>query len=246
MPNDIARMTWLREIFHDGAPGDAHAVANLLSVARDASAQGERDLAFKLLQGAALRCWWVDPGETTRGLVALAVAEVAGDSLDPRALEILSLVAPVDAASRISERVREAALLDVSDSVRTQLLAFAAYGAGDIAQAIELMDRAAPLLRAQGRLGLLAQVLAVRACASIDVGRFREALSEAEEGNRLAVETGQPIWAALSQIDLGILQGLRGEEALAEKLISEAGGLSSPNNWASCSPKGNWPGALQQ
>src|SRR5439155_19264863 len=110
-----------------GAPGDPHAVANLLSIARDASAQGERGLAFKLLQAAALRCWWADPGATTRAQVVLAIEEIAGDSLDPQALQILSLVAPVEAASRISERVREAALFDVSDAVQAQLLAFAAY-----------------------------------------------------------------------------------------------------------------------
>lgn len=221
-PHDIARMTWLREIFHDGTPGDPTAVAKLVAVARDVSAEGDRNLALKLLQGAALRCWWADPGEAARKLVFEAVDQFAGDGLDPRILEIASLAAPVDSAAVISAKVRHAAGLD-SDSAGTQLLGFAAYAVGDLSQSIELMDRAAPMLRAQGRLGLLAQLLVVRAWAATNVGQFDEALREAEEGNRLASETGQPIWTAMSQIGRGILVGLRGDEHLAERLITTAG-----------------------
>jgi DNA-binding CsgD family transcriptional regulator len=222
-PHDIARMTWLREIFHDGTPGDPTAVAKLVSVARKASAEGDQNLALKLLQGAARRCWWADPGEPARTLVFEAVDQLAGDGLDPRILEIASLAAPIDSARVISAKVRRAAALDTAGSAGTQLLAFAAYIVGDVSQSIELLDRAAPMLRSQGRLGLLAQLLVVRAWAGINVGQFNEALREAEEGNRLASETGQPIWTAMSQIGRGILVGLRGDERLAERLITTAG-----------------------
>ena len=222
-PHDVARMTWLREIFHDGTPGDPTAVAKLVAVARDASAEGDRNLALKLLQGAALRCWWADPGEAARKLVFEAVDQLAGDGLDPRILEIASLAAPIDAAAMVSAKVRRLAFVDSADSVYTQLLAFAAYAVGDTTQSIELMDRAAPTLRAQGRLGLLAQLHVLRALAGLNVGQFIEALREAEEGNRLAIETGQPIWTAMSQMVRGVLLGLRGDEALAERLISGAG-----------------------
>lgn len=146
-------MTWLREIFNDGAPGDPGAVARLVAVAGDAAGQGDRNLSLNLLQGAALRCWWADPGAGAKHLVVEAIEQIAGDELDARALEILALTAPIDAAARIATRVREAAQVDRRDPSRSQLLAFAAYAAGDIAQSIELMDHAAPTLRAQGRLG---------------------------------------------------------------------------------------------
>jgi ATP/maltotriose-dependent transcriptional regulator MalT len=152
-----------------------------------------------------------------------AVDQLAGDGLDPRILEIASGVAPVDSAAVISGEVRHQASLDTADSSGLQLLAFAAYAVGDISQSIELMDRAAPLLRAQGRVGLLAQLLVVRAWAGINVGQFSEALGEAEEANRLAIETAQPIWTAMSQIGRGILFGLRGDEHVAERLIARAG-----------------------
>ncbi len=221
-PQDLARMTWLREIFHDGAPGDLNAIARLVSVAREAAAGGDRNLSLNLLQGAALRCWWADPGAAAKNLVIEAVEEIAGDELDPRALEILSLAAPVDAAARIATRVRDAAQVDDSDPSRTQLLAFAAYAAGELGDSIELMDRAAPVLRAQGRLGLLAQLLAVRAWAGINTGQFSDAIRSVEEGNQLAIETGQPIWTAISGMGRAVLSGLRGEESAAEQLITEA------------------------
>jgi DNA-binding CsgD family transcriptional regulator len=222
-PHDVARMTWLREIFHDGVPGEPTAVANLVAIARDVSAEGDRNLALNLLLGAALRCWWADPGEAARTLVFDAVDQLAGDGLEPRILEIASLAAPIDSAAVISAKVRRLAGAGRTDSTGTQRLAFAAYAVGDIVQSIELMDRAAPMLRAQGRLGLLAQLLVVRSWAGINVGQFDDALREAEEGNRLAIETGQPIWTAMSQIGHGILLGLRGEERLADRLIRSAG-----------------------
>ena len=221
-PHDVARMTWLREIFHDGAPGDANAIARLVGVARQVAAGGDRNLSLNLLQGAALRCWWADPGAAAKNLVIDAVEQIAGDVLDPRALEILALAAPVDAASRLATRVREAAQVDDTDPSRTQVLALAAYAAGDRTESIELMDRAAPILRAQGRLGLLAQLLAVRGWAGINTGQLRDAIHYMEEANHLAIETTQPIWTAISQIGRAALSGLQGEERTAEQLIAEA------------------------
>jgi DNA-binding CsgD family transcriptional regulator len=222
-PRDAARMTWLREkVFNDGAPGDPNAIARLVGVAREAAAGGDRNLSLNLLQGAALRCWWSDPGAAAKSLVIEATEEVAGDVLDPRALEILALAAPVDAASLIAARVREAAKVDEADPSRTQLLAFASYAAGDLGESIELMDRAAPILRAQGRLGLLAQLLAVRAWAGLNTGQLSDAIRSMEEANHLAIETRQPIWTTISEMGRAVLAGLYGDERMAEQLITKA------------------------
>lgn len=219
--HDFARMTWLREIFNDGAPGDPEAVARLVAVARDAAARGERGLALNLLQGAALRCWWADPGAEARKLVVAAVDDIAGHEPDPRALEVLALVAPTDGAARIFKGVREAKEVDPSDPARDQLLAFAAYAAGDVRESIELLDRAGPSLRAQGRLGLLAQLLVVRAWAALNTGEFSEASRAAEEAARLAGETAQPIWTAINQMARAVLLGLQGDERAAMQAIAD-------------------------
>src|SRR4029077_12182795 len=125
-------------------------------------------------------------------------------------------------APRLASRVREAAQLDDADPSRMQLLAFAAFAAGNLSESIELMDRAAPILRAQGRLGLLAQLLALRAWAGINTGQFRDAINSMGEADHLAIETRQPIWTAISKLGRAVLSGLQGEEAVAERLITEA------------------------
>src|SRR4029077_7539415 len=211
--HDVARMTWLREIFNDGVPGDATAIITLANVAQEAAAAGDPDLALKLRQGAALRCWWADPGLAARDLVVRTVEQLGCDEHDPRALEILSLTSPVDMGGRVSNRVAQTPLRDLADASQTQMLGFAAYAAGDYGQALALLDQAAPGLRAQGRLGLLTQVLSARAWAEIHLCRFSDANRDAEEAHRLAGETSQPIYFTGSQIAMALLSGLRGEEA---------------------------------
>ena len=150
------------------------------------------------------------------------VEQIADDEYDPRALEILSLTAPVEMGERISNRVAQIPLIDVADASQPQMLGFAAYAAGDYAQALALLDRAAQGLRAQGRLGLLTQVLSARSWAEIHLGRFSDANRDADEAHRLAIETSQPIYFTGSQIAMALLAGLRGEEAAAERLAMEA------------------------
>jgi DNA-binding CsgD family transcriptional regulator len=194
----------------------------LVTAARDVAGQGDRNLALNLLQGAALRCWWADPGAAARSLVVEAVIEVGHDDLDPRALEVLSLAAPVDAGARVSAGVELAAATDEGDPSRTQILGFAAHAAGDFGQALILLQRAGSGLRAEGRLGLLAQLLICRAWDEIHVGQFSDALRDAEEGNRLAIETQQPNWIAGSDIAMALLAGVQGEEDRAETLAQGA------------------------
>ncbi len=220
--HDMARMTWLREIFCDGSPGNAEAILNLVTVAGEMAAQGDRNLALQLLQGAALRCWWAEPGSEARASVVRAVEQISGVEWTPRALTILSLAAPLDSGARVSSEVAQAALEETTDGQLTQLLAFAAYAVGDIVQSIELMNRAASLLRAQGRLSLLAQVLTVRAFVGIHIGDFTDAMRDAEEGGRLSIETEQPIWIGISRMGRAMLMGLRGDERIAAELIKEA------------------------
>ena len=220
--HDEARMTWLREIFNDGVPGDATAIIKLANVAQEVAAAGDRDLALKLLQGAALRCWWAEPGLAARDLVVRTVEQITGDDPDARALAVLSLAAPVDMGERVSNRVAHMSRTGVADPSLTHMLGIAAYAAGDYGQALALLDQAALGLRAQGRLGLLTQVLSPRAWAEIHLGRFSDANRDAEEAHRLASETAQPVYFTGSQIGMALLAGLRGEEAVAERLASEA------------------------
>ena len=72
-PLDRARVTWIRESFDDGVAGGPAAVRALADVAAQTLAE-DTALAANLLGGAALRCWWGDPGPAVRD----RVIEVAG------------------------------------------------------------------------------------------------------------------------------------------------------------------------
>ncbi|HEV2414889.1 MAG TPA: AAA family ATPase [Candidatus Dormibacteraeota bacterium] len=225
---DAARVTWLREIFHDGAPGDANAVARLVTAAREVASHGDQNLALNLLQGAAWRCWWAEPGGPARRLVIAALDEIGAEGLDPRTLEIVSLADPVDSGDRVSRDVVAAAEANHADAVTTLRLGVAAHGAGAYGQALELLNTAAPGLRADGRLGLLAGLLSCRTWIEIHVGNFADALRDGEEGNSVATETQQPNWIAVSEIALGRLAGLRGDEARAKSFLDDAESRVAP------------------
>jgi DNA-binding CsgD family transcriptional regulator len=226
-PGDEDRAMWLHEVFDDGAPGDPVAIGRLVAAADRAIRGDDVDIALNLLNAAALRCWWADPGDDARDLVLRAVNRLPIDRTDPRVLEILGFAAPVDSYAIVATSAAEAigASLDAG-AIRT--IGFGAHAVGDNARSIKLLGRAIPLLRTQGRLGLLAQALTVRAWDGIHLGRFSDAERDADEGSRLAAETEQPIWTTGATIARGLLSGVRGDEEVAEALTVEAESILLP------------------
>ena len=90
-----ARLTWIRDSFTDGIPGDAPQARLLAAAADQAAADGDTDLALKLLYGAGLRCWWADPGQPARDQIVGAAERLQADGNDPRLLVILAFAAPI-------------------------------------------------------------------------------------------------------------------------------------------------------
>jgi ATP/maltotriose-dependent transcriptional regulator MalT len=83
-------------------------------------------------------------------------------------------------------------------------------------------------LRAEGRLGLLAQALVSQAWAAFFLGDWKLAIPAAEEASRLARETGQPRWAAAAQLSESTLAAVRGDYDAADPLAAEAEPLLLP------------------
>ena len=75
-PRVQARVAWIRESFADGIPGGASKARSLAAIADHAGADGDSDLAVKLLwRGSAVLV--ADPGQVARDHV-VAAAERAG------------------------------------------------------------------------------------------------------------------------------------------------------------------------
>ncbi|MET9476996.1 ATP-binding protein [Streptomyces sp. NPDC002922] len=216
---DRARMEWLGEMF-DHTPGVAARVNELCDLAVR-SAPADPDLALDLLLAAALRCWWADTGPAARARVVTCVDQMAETAGDPRHLAALSGVEPVLRARQVVEALTRTPPGDDADALR--VMGLAAHAVGHMALAAELLARSEVTLRRQGRLGLLSQVLTTQAWTHVLLGDLVRAADVAEEGRRLAAETGQPAWGAGQLVCDVLLKAFVGDaqEALRRAIEAE-------------------------
>jgi DNA-binding CsgD family transcriptional regulator len=219
---DQARMEWLREIFHDGVPGDPARVFELCRMAGQAQAAADIDLALNLLLGAALRCWWSDTGPEARKCVVTALEKTDGPTDDPRYLAVLAVADPLRQGTRVIERLHAVVLERVTDAAGLWLLGMAAHAVGEPERAADSLARAESHLRDDGRLGLLSQVLILQVLDNVELGDWGKAESALLEGRHLALDTGQPIWNIGTQTLTAIMAGLRGDNGLAQSVAAAA------------------------
>jgi DNA-binding CsgD family transcriptional regulator len=219
---DQARMEWLREIFHDGVPGDPARVFELCRMAGQALAAADTDLALNLLLGAALRCWWSDTGPEARKCVVTAAEKIDGPADDPRYLAVLAVADPLRQGTRVIESLHAVALERVADAAGLWLLGMAAHAVGEPERAADSLARAESKLRDDGRLGLLSQVLTLQVLDNVELGDWGKAESALLEGRQLALETGQPIWDIGTQTLTAIMAALHGDNDLAQSVATAA------------------------
>jgi DNA-binding CsgD family transcriptional regulator len=223
---DRARREWLREIFHDGVPGDAARVFELCDIAQRSGQAGDDDLALNLLLGAALRCWWADTGPVARARV-VAVTEGLDDAEDdPRYIATLGLAETVLRSARVAELLSRVAVDTVTDPAAMRLLGMAAMAIGSPVVSLDFLDRAEVRLREQGRLGLLSHVLNMGQVNRIELGDWEQAEVAAVEGARLADETGQLIWNTWTLAYRALTAALHGDNETAQRLADEAEGTA--------------------
>jgi DNA-binding CsgD family transcriptional regulator/tetratricopeptide (TPR) repeat protein len=225
---DQARLTWIRESFTDGIPGDAGQARAQATAAGQAAADGDVDLALKLLYGASLRCWWADPGQAVRDEVVTAAERLTVDQRDPRLLVVLAFAAPIGRGEVVIERLPHLGPAARSDPAALRLAGNAAMAVGAFEEAAGLLAAAAAGLRAQGRLGLLARALALQAWSAVHLADLGTAIPAAEEARQLAQETGQPLIIATAKAVQAILAALRGDFEAAEAAAAQAEGICMP------------------
>jgi DNA-binding CsgD family transcriptional regulator/tetratricopeptide (TPR) repeat protein len=217
-----AQLTWIRESFTDGIPGDAAQARSLAAVAGQAGAEGDTDLALKLLYGAALRCWWVDPGQETRDEVLAAAERLDVAQTDPRLLVALAFAAPIGRGAAVIDRLSGLPVAIRADAAAMRLAGNAAMAVGAFDLAARFQAAAAAGLRAQGRLGLLPRALAQQAWCAAHLADLATAIPAAEEGRRLAEETRQPLVMATAEAVQAMLAALRGDVEAAETSAAKA------------------------
>ena len=217
-----ARVGWFREQWSDRDVQDPDAINRLLESAHRMSELGETDLAFDLVGAAALRCWWSAPAPAERGRIVAAAEHLDPLDRDPRVVQLIGLTLPVDGESRVRAGVDARLASGDLSAVEARMLGATCHTVGDFERARHLLERSEPDLRRQARLGLLVEVLTVRAWDEIHLGRFDEAERDAQEAFRLADETDQPMWRLGARIGIGVVAGVRGDRTFAMATFRDA------------------------
>ncbi|WP_326724965.1 AAA family ATPase [Streptomyces sp. NBC_00243] len=216
---DRARTEWLGEMFDHGSPGDAARVHELCDIALR-SAPADPDLALDMLLVAGFRCYMADTGPAARARVVACADRMPGTAGDPRHLATLALAEPLLRARQVIEALTRTPPGDDGDALRVMSMAAQALGHLDLAT--ELLDRSEEILRRQGRLGLLSQVLTMQALTHVLRGDLARAADAAEEGKRLAAETGQSLWETGTLVCDVLLKALVGDTREALRRATEA------------------------
>ncbi|MCR6485631.1 AAA family ATPase [Amycolatopsis sp. OK19-0408] len=208
--------------FEDGVREDPARVAELAATAAAVAADGEHGAALRILWSAAMRCFWVEPGDTARGALLDVVDRLPVPREDPRVVAVTAYVAPFDRGREVLENLRELVGATGADPEVDRYLGSAALQVGAFDLAARFSAAAAPGLRAQGRLGLLPRALAVQAWSRVRLGDLAGAVPAAAEAAAFARETGQPFMFGLATAVQAEIAALRGDHRQAKALADEA------------------------
>jgi DNA-binding CsgD family transcriptional regulator len=227
-----ARATWLPSGFDDGLRIDAAGPVELAGLSRSVAADGDVDLAMRILWGAGMRCFWVEPGPEARRHLLAVGDDLPVDAHDPRMVALSAYLAPFERGPSVAADLRELAGGPGGtggDSQVARFLASAALQVGAFDLSARFAAAALAGLRAQGRLGLLTRALAVQAWSSVRLGDLATALPAAEEAGRLGQETKQVFMYGLARAVQAEIAALRGDyaQAKAQAAAAEQIGLAA-------------------
>jgi DNA-binding CsgD family transcriptional regulator/tetratricopeptide (TPR) repeat protein len=212
---DRARAWWLRDMSDaDPRPGPTG------TLVRDTAtlSAGDPNLALDLLLSAALRVHRTGAGRALRAGIAAAAERTTGTS-DPRHIAALALAEPVLCGRAVADRLPSNETVSYRpDADRLRLFGMAAHAIGDPVRAVDLLGRAQPILREQGRLGLLSETLLIEAADLLLLGDWPRAARLTEEAHRILAETRQPAMAAALTGTEAVAAALRGQAERAEEL----------------------------
>jgi DNA-binding CsgD family transcriptional regulator len=221
-PEHDARIVWIRGRPDDGVREDPGFASHLTALAIRIAERGDPDLALKLLDRAALRCFWTADTPADGDSVIDAADRIAVDPHDARVLAIDAFANAIRRGEAVTEGLRSVAVSGIDDAATFRLLGAAALMVGDFDLARARYTRSIPELRAQGRLGLLTRALTALAWSAGHLADLTTAIPAGEEASRMARETNQPIMYATARSVQAMLAALRGDEDQVGTYADEA------------------------
>jgi hypothetical protein len=141
---------------------------------------------------------------------------------------MLAYADPVGSSPTVTRIMRAVVTTDL-DSVTVYTLGHAASCIGEFELADMFLADAAARLRAEGRLQVLARAVVMQSWACLRRGRWSTAMPLADEGCRLAEESGQAEWLAAGLAGRALVAALRGEVAEATAAADQAERIAVPS-----------------
>ncbi len=214
-------VSWLREIYSEVSWSGAAKIGSFVEMAERMRAGGYPDLALESLNIVALRCWWGNPSQETRAAVVAAAERIGLPEDEPALLAILAYADPVQRGGLVIDRISRMTP-DSTDPAGMYLIGAAAQAVWACDLSLGFLNAAVDGLRAQGRLGMLAQALQCQAWSAAHLAREPLAMSAADEAAQLARETGQLRWAIAARLAQAMIAAERGDFDVQERLAGEA------------------------
>ncbi|MEU2038509.1 AAA family ATPase [Nocardia niwae] len=221
-PRRRATAAWLLSGFDDGVRENPSRIAELAALAASVAADGHPDAAMRILWGAAMRCFWSEPGPGTRRALLAVADDLPIPDDDPRLVAVSAYVAPFERGERVLDHLRALASGADRDPEVDRFLGSAALQVGAFDLAAHFSAAAAPGFRVEGQLGLLPRALTVQAWSLARLGDLAAAAPVAAEAAAFARETGQPFMHGLATAVQAEIAALRGDYTRAAVLVGEA------------------------
>ena len=216
------RLMLMLEASDEDSWSGAARVAAFAEIANQMRGADGPALALKSLLTVAVGCWWGNPTQETRDLVVAAAGRLRAAEDDPALLAVLACADPVKQGALVIDRISRMTPDAIGDPAALHLVGTAATAVLAFDLSWGFLIKAVDGLRAQGRLGLLAQALVSQSWAAIHLAKETQAMSAADEAARLARETGQSRWALAADLAKATVAGERGDIETANALINQA------------------------
>ncbi len=220
---DRARATAIEAIL-DPRPLDSDdRTRALIDAAEHAGEAGDSDLHVDLVWLVAVRAMWTDPGPAIRQLVIEAAARL-GDAHadDPRVVAIHAYADPLGNAPEVVARLQASAASEDYTPEEARHFGAAAFIVGAFDLALPILRTAVEGLREEGRLGHLPRGLMLYGTVAARLADWEVAIPAADEGRRLAIEFGEPMWEAGADTVAAAIAGMRGDTEAAETAAARA------------------------
>jgi DNA-binding CsgD family transcriptional regulator len=217
------RQAWLAALSLNGprSPREAANLQAVIAAAQRTGDDGRADLGLAFLQFASARSWWTDPGVEIRSEIAATARALAPEPDDARVIFIRSIAPEGQIDELIGQLIARSQSGDLITGADARRLAIAALWLGALDVAVDYLTTSIAALRDEGRLGLLARALIIRAFASVHLGTLTAVGSDLDEGFRLGVETRQAFYTATANVAHSIYLAYRGNIEGAEARMGE-------------------------